>query len=189
MGSLPRLLRPCLDTFPDPHAFLVPDAAERDHWKRQYGDHAVGICWRSGKSGGHRSVQYAPLEAWGVFLRDLPGTIVSVQYDAAPEEIAVLERMSGRPVHVPAAIDQKQELDRAAALLAALDTVISAPTAVSWLAAATGTRTLKMLYDTSWTALGQPFEPFAPSCRCVRPAAPGDWRDVFGQAKALIARR
>ena len=42
--------------------------------------------------------------------------------------------------------------------------VVSAPTAVSWLAAGVGTPTYKVLYDTSWTALGQTYEPFAPAC-------------------------
>jgi Flp pilus assembly protein TadD len=186
MGSLPRYLRGALDTFPAPHSFLVPDAAEVAHWKTEFGENAVGICWRSGKSGGHRSIQYAPLESWGAALRDMPGTLVSVQYDATQEEVAELEALSGRTIVVPQGIDQKNELDRAAALMAALDAVVTAPTAVSWLAAAVGTRTFKILYDTSWTALGQAYEPFAPSCVCVMPRARGDWADVFAQVvKAL----
>jgi tetratricopeptide (TPR) repeat protein len=187
MGSLPKYLRPRIESFPTPHAFLVPDAAEKAHWQAVFGDKAIGVCWRSGKSGGHRSVQYAPLEAWGVFLRDLPGTPVCVQYDAAPDEIAALEAMSGRTIVVPHGIDQKQELDRACALLAALDAVVAAPTAVSWLAAGAGVPTFKILYDTSWTALGETYEPFAPSCVCVMPDVRGDWADTLAKAKALIA--
>ena len=76
---------------------------------------------------------------------------------------------SGRKIFVPPALDQKNELDRAAAMLSALDILVSAPTAVSWLAAGAGTRTLKLLYDTSWTAFGQSYEPLAPSCHCVMP--------------------
>ena len=140
----------------------------------------------SRKSGGHRSIQYAPLEAWGEFLRQTDRTFVCVQYDAMPDEIAELERMSGRKIIVPQDIDQKNELDRASALLAALDTVITAPTAVSWLAAGVGTPTLKVLYNMSWTALGQHYEPFAPACACVMPAQRGDWRDVFAQVKAKL---
>jgi len=64
--------------------------------------------------------------------------------------------------------------------------VVSAPTAVSWLAAGAGVKTLKILYDTSWTALGQDHEPFAPSCICVTPKSRGDWADAFAQAIALI---
>ena len=189
MGSLPRYLRPSLDSFPNPHAFLVPDADEVARWKGAFGEKAVGICWRSGKSGGHRSIQYAPLQAWADFLRGVTRPIVSVQYDATPDEIAELEQLSGRQIQVPQGIDQKNELDRACALMAALDVVVTAPTAVSWLSAGVGTPTCKVLYDTSWTALGQAYEPFAPSCMCVMPASRGDWADVFAQVSARLQDR
>jgi hypothetical protein len=65
----------------------------------------------------------------------------------------------------------------------------SAPTAVSWLAAASGVATCKILYDTSWTSFGQAHEPFAPSALCMMPRARGDWADAFGQAEALIKSR
>jgi tetratricopeptide (TPR) repeat protein len=186
MGNLPRYLRGTLAAFPTPHTFLTPDADEVARWKDMFGPKAIGICWRSGKSGGHRSIQYAPLEAWGDFLRQTDATFVCAQYDAMPEEITALEQMSGRKIIVPQAIDQKNELDRTAALLEALDVVVSAPTAVSWLSAGVGTHTLKVLYDTSWTALGQSYEPFAPVCECVMPQTPGDWAAVFAQVKAKI---
>lgn len=190
MGTVPRYLRGDLDSFPAPHAFLVPDAEERQRWSAWLGERGAGpvtgICWRSGKSGGSRGLQYAPLAAWADFLRDLPGEIVCVQYDAGPEEIAELEKLSGRTIHVPPGIDQKQELDRACALLAALDTVVSAPTAVSWLSAGAGVPTFKILYDTSWTAFGRDHEPFAPSCRCLMPDRLGNWPDAFAKAAAAL---
>jgi Tfp pilus assembly protein PilF len=192
MGSLPRRLRPILDSFPNDRSFLIADAAEKAHWTGIFADLGagpkIGLCWRSGKSGGHRAVQYAPLEAWSSFLRDLPGALVSCQYDATTEEIAALETLSGRTIFVPPSLDQKNELDRTAALLSVLDLLVSAPTAVSWLGAGAGTRTLKLLYDSSWTAFGQDHEPLAPSCHCLRPVTPGDWNDTFGQARALIAQ-
>ena len=120
-------------------------------------------------------------------LTRLPGRIVSAQYDATADEIAELERISGRTILVPPGLDQKKELDRTCAMLSALDAVVSAPTAVSWLAAGAGVPTFKVLYDTSWTAFGQSFEPFAPSCRCLMPDEPGHWPDVFAQAKAALA--
>lgn len=186
MGSLPRYLRGTLDAFPSDHAFLTPDASETAQWKSQFGEHAIGLCWRSGKSGGHRAIQYAPLAAWADFIRDVDRSFVCVQYDATRDEVAELEELSGRKIIVPQGIDQKNELDRAASLMAALESVVTAPTAVSWLAAGVGTRTFKILYDTSWTALGQPYEPFAPSCACVMPAVRGDWADVFHQVKAKL---
>jgi hypothetical protein len=189
MGSLPRYLRASWDNFPKPHSFLVPDASEVSRWKQALGGQAntkIGICWRSGKTGGHRAVQYAPLAAWAQFLRQSDASFVCVQYDATPEEIAQLEEISGKTILVPKGIDQKNELDRACALLAALDIVVSAPTAVSWLSAGAGVRTLKVLYGLSWTALGCDYEPFAPACQCVMPKQFGDWSNVFETVQELI---
>jgi tetratricopeptide (TPR) repeat protein len=193
MGSVPRILRKTLADFPAPHVYLMPEAAEQARWRTWFADNGpgphIGICWRSGKMGGHRAVQYAPLAAWADFLRALPGTPVSVQYDAAPEEIAELEKRSGRKILIPPNLDQKNELDRTAAMLSALDAAVSAPTAVSWLAAGCGVLTLKILYDTSWTSFGESHEPFAPSCLCVMPAARGDWADGFAKARAILTAR
>jgi len=133
-------------------------------------------------------MQYAPLQAWADFLRDWPGTIVSVQYDAGNDEIAKLEELSGRRIVVPHGIDQKNELDRTAGLLASLDAVVTAPTAVSWLAASVGTETYKIVYDTAWTSFGQSHEPFAPSCSVMMPATRGDWADAFDQTLSRIGR-
>ena len=188
MGSLAQIMRTTIESFPAPNAYLVPDAEEVAYWRAHFG-RAIGICWRSGKAGGHRALQYAPLEAWAAFLRDWPGLVVSVQYDATAEEISQLEQLSGRKIAVPQNIDQKNELDRTCALLSALDAVISAPTAVSWLSAAAGIPTYKILYDTSWTSFGEAYEPFGPACVCVMPKQRGDWADCFAQVRAAISPR
>ena len=185
MGSLPRLLRRDLASFPERHAYLVPDADEVARWRTAFGP-AIGICWRSSKTGGHRAVQYAPLAAWAAFIRDVPHPIVSAQYDATPDEIAALEALSGRRILVPQGIDQKNELDRACAMLAALDAVVTAPTAVSWLAAGAGVPVFKILYDSSWTSFGETREPFAPSCRCIMPRRAGDWAACFAKTLTML---
>lgn len=192
MGSLPRYLRKSLDAFPSPNAYLKPDAMEQARWRAAFFDlprPLIGVCWRSGLRGGARAVQYAPLEAWAQFLRDAQGTPICAQYDATGEEITSLSNMCGRTVFAPQGIDQKQELDRAAAMSSVMDFVVSAPTAVSWLSAALGVPTLKVLYDTSWTSFGESFEPFAPAARCLMPARRGDWADVFAQACEIVTPR
>jgi Flp pilus assembly protein TadD len=191
MGSLPRYLRGALEAFPQPHSFLVPDAQERAHWRSAFaaqgGKKIIGISWRSGKiGGGDRMLQYAPLEDWAQFLKATDAIFVCAQYAATDEEIAALQEMSGRKILVPEKLDQKNELDRSCAMLAALDVVISAPTAVSWLAAGAGVPTLKLLTGPVWTAMGQTYEPFAPACKCLSAAQMGDWADVFRQASTVI---
>jgi len=185
-------LRQTAANFPAPHVYLRPGQAERARWQAAFAGlprPLTGICWRSGSRGGARAVQFAPLEAWADFLRALPGTPVCAQYDAALDEIETLECLSGRQIAVAAGLDQKQELDRAAALFSCLDAMVTAPTAVSWLAAGLGLPTYKVLYDTSWTAFGRDFEPFAPAARCLMPQTRGDWAAVLAKAQDAISRR
>lgn len=193
MGSLPKLLRGSIDAFPAHNAFLKPnplDMARFGALLETIGDGPfIGVCWRSGNVAGHRALQYAPREAWAAFIAQLPGTVVSVQYDAREDEVEALAQASGRPIVFLSDVDQKNELDRTAALLASLDAVVSAPTAASWLAAGTGTDTYKVLYDSSWTAFGQAHEPFAPACELTMPKRRGDWADVFARTLERISAR
>ncbi len=193
LGSVGKFFRGTVAAFPSPHAYLAPDPLEMARvggaLESVGNGPFIGVCWRSGNTAGHRALQYAPREAWAAFIAKLPGTVVSVQYDAREDEIEALSQMSGRPILVPDDLDQKNELDRTAALLASLDAVVTAPTAVSWLAAGTGVDTYKILYDTSWTAFGQTHEPFAPSCEVMMPTRRGDWTEVFDKTLARINQR
>jgi Flp pilus assembly protein TadD len=191
MGSLPLYLRGDLAKFPKPNVFLDADEIETLNWQRTLSNAAegpfIGICWRSGKLTSGRALNYAPLKNWAAFIRDIPGTPVCVQYDATPEEIGLLGELSGKTVVVPGGIDQKQELDRACALLCALDAVVSAPTAVCWLSAGTGVPTFKILRDAAWTSFGRDHEPFAPAARCIVPDVAGGWADGFAKARAALS--
>ncbi len=193
MGSLPKVLRGSIEAFPKPHVFLKPDAGEMARWGGLFASIGpapfIGVCWRSGKAGGHRDLQYAPREAWAAFIARLPGTVVSVQYDAGEDEIEELAQMAQRGIVRLGDLDQKQELDRAAAMLASLDAVVTAPTAVSWLAAGAGVDTYKVLYDTSWTGFAKGYEPFAPACELMMPDRPGDWAGVFAKTLKRLQER
>ncbi len=190
MGSLPKILRGSLEAFPKANDFLKPDPMDMARWGgllTGFGPGPfIGVCWRSGNVLGHRALQYAPREAWAAFIARVPGTVISVQYDASDDEVEALAAQSGRTIVMLPDLDQKNALDRTAALLASLDVVVSAPTAVSWLAAGTGVDTYKVLYDTSWTALGQGREPFAPACELMMPDVRGDWTSAFEKTIARL---
>ncbi|HEY0299740.1 MAG TPA: hypothetical protein VGC36_00280, partial [Rhizomicrobium sp.] len=193
MGSLPKVLRGNIDAFPKANAFLKPDGGDMARWAGLFASIGpapfIGVCWRSGNVAGHRALQYAPREAWAAFIAALPGTVVSVQYDAGDDEIEELAALSGRGIVNLSDLDQKTELDRTAAMLASLDAVVSAPTAVSWLAAGAGVDTYKVLFDTSWTSFAQVYEPFAPACELMMPQARGDWADTFSKTLARLTAR
>jgi len=183
MGSLPLYLRDEIAKFPNPNAFLDADEIETLNWQRTLSSVAkgpfIGICWRSGKMTEGRALNFASLAQWAAFIRDMPGTPVCVQYDATEAEIEELGELSGKTLVVPGGIDQKQELDRACALVSALDAVISAPTAVSWLSAGAGVPTYKLQRDAGWTSFGCGYEPFAPAAHCIVPDTVDGWSDSF----------
>jgi tetratricopeptide (TPR) repeat protein len=191
MGSLPALFVRETASEPAPFAYLRPDLKESRAfraWLASLGDKpCVGICWRSGKLSGQRALQFAPRSAWGDFLASVDASLISLQYDATESELAELSAAAGRPIMIPPGLDQKNELDRLAALIAGLDAVVTAPTAVSALAPALGAPTLKVLFDRSWTSLGRAFEPLSPACRLVRPDKPGDWAQTFAHAGELLS--
>lgn len=191
IGSLPRLLKNNLDNVPEFFAPLAPDPEAIEAWRRwllSLGQGPkIGLCWRSGKVGSLRDLQYAPPERWRDFVGATGATFIMCQYSHTSEEVAALEA-SGRPVHIPPGLDQKHEIDRLAALLSNLDALVSAPTTVASLAAAVGTPTLKLTYSGSWTAFGRAREPFLPAAQIVTPSAAGDWVQVFAQAQTELAR-
>ena len=190
MGSLPRIsARRSLEKFPAPHAFLVPDADEVARWKSVFGDRrhrhllaqrqvaaAIAPCnmrrWRPGRD----------------FLRDIDRpAVVSVQYDATPDEIAELERLSGRKIIVPQGIDQKNELDRACRPAGGAG---CGGQRADRRVLAGGRRRVRRPTRCCTTPAGprwaRRYEPFAPACRCVMPQQRGDWADVFAQAQAKL---
>jgi ADP-heptose:LPS heptosyltransferase len=193
VGSLPGLLRRERSAFPNPHAYLAAEQNESARWTEWLNAQGVqrpfvGLCWRSGQTAGLRAAQYAPLDMWAEFIRTCPGTPVSLQYDLRGDELETLTQLSGRSILVPPGLDQKLEIDRTSALISNLDAVVSAPTSVSWTAAALGRPTFKVLYNNSWTAFGHDYEPFAPSCRCIMPESSGDWRNAFARATDALRR-
>lgn len=193
MGSLPKLMRGKIEAFPKPNAYLKPDPGAMARWAGLFTSVGsgpyIGVCWRSGKMSGHRALQYAPQDAWAAFIAKLPGTVISVQYDAGDDEIEALAAASGRAIVNLSGLDQKNELDMTAAMLASLDAVVAAPTAVSWLAAGTGVDTYKVLFDTSWTSFAQPYEPFGPACELMMPADRGNWAETFEKTLARLTSR
>ena len=142
MGSLGRQFRHSLDSFPAHRGYLRPDPQRIAHWRNHLAalgnGRKIGICWRSMLQIANRSLHYCPLEQWGPILT-MPGVIfVNLQYDECHAELAAAEQQFGVKIHICEGIDLKNDMDDAAALTAALDLVISAPTAVAAMAGALG---------------------------------------------------
>jgi tetratricopeptide (TPR) repeat protein len=180
--SLPLAFGTTLGTIPGHVPYLRADPTEVAMWRSRlapYPGLRVGLTWagssrlgnsRSSSLDRRRSITLAHLAG----LRDLPGlSLISLQTGAASAE-------AGSPPAGLTIIDWTKELAdfaATAALIEALDLIISVDTAVAHLAGALGRPVWTLhRHDASWRWLrGRDDSPWYPSARLFRQPTPGDW--------------
>lgn len=175
-GSLPRLLRDQLGSFPERSSWLYPDAALVTDWRERLdADDAgllVGISWRSQLMTAERQASYLPLDAWGPIF-SVPGiTLINLQYDECRSEIARAEARFGRPIYGWTGLDLRDDFEETAALIANLDLVIAPANSVAELTGALGVPVWRFGHR-DWTQLGTACRPWYPSMRLFQPL-PGE---------------
>ena len=186
-ADLARWLRPSVDSFPPRNDSLTPDAERVAHWRARLAELGpglkVGICWRSRNLKSARTLQYANLLQWEPILTVPDVHFVNLQYDECSAELAAARERFGIPLHAFPEVDLFDDLHEAAALTKALDLVVTAATAASGLAAATGVPTWEMNYGTTWVSLGTDHVPWFPSQRMYLRR----WDQTWEETIAVVA--
>lgn len=183
---LPVLIGPGTPAFEPLKPFLVPDPARVSDWRDRLATLGpgpyTGLIWRSGnrRTGGRKSIA---LERLDPLLRALGGTVVSLQYDPDPEEIAEV-RAAGHPVPVDnPADDLRNGLDDLAAQIAAYDRVVTISGVVAHLAGGLGVTGLVLMQRDPlwfWFREGETV-PWYPSLTLIRQRGAG-WDAVVAEA-------
>lgn len=196
-GALPGTFRRTLGAFPVEPIKLAPESGRVARWTRVLDGMGpglnVGICWASGVGGAERASSRTRLADWRP-LADLPGVrLINLRHDpgdgpgdgsmdgSVEGEIAAAEAAWGRRIHRWPGLDLRDDLEEVAALCAALDLVVTVPTAVGELAAAVGTPVWRLTARGDWTGLGTGVRPWFPSCRNVF------WEAGVGETGAAAA--
>lgn len=112
----------------------------------------VAISWRGGNLRSDTIPHYMNASHVVECLRDLPLTVVNVQYSSTEEEIDELQHGLGDFLHPP--IDLKNDLEDVAAILSRCDLLITAHTAVMYLAAGLGVPVWSFIAGRSWATHG-----------------------------------
>ena len=190
MGSALRRYRRSLSDFPH-RAFLTPDPARVAAYRAQlesFGPGAkIGICWRSMMLGAKRAKYYSALDAWGPILKTPGAVFVNLQYGEAAPELARAAQMHGVTVAQIDGLDLKNDIDGAAALSAALDLVLSAPTAAAATAASVGTEVWFLTAGRTWPQLGTDEYPWYHKTKVFSPAKFGDWNELIPRVGEALA--
>ncbi len=192
-GSLPRYFRRSISDFPVHGGYLKPAPERVAYWRWRLGGLGpglkVGISWRGGMPSTRRGLRSIDLAAWGQILRVEGVHFVSLQYGDTRDELQRLVREQGVSVHSwQEAID---DLDEAAALVSALDLVISVCTAVVHLAGAMA-RPVWVLVPASsewrYQASGERM-PWYPSARLFRQSTADDWSPLLRDVEEKLRTR
>lgn len=182
MGTPLAQLRPSVASFPR-RAYLKPDPARIRHWQDRLATLGpgpyVGICWKSMLQTTQRKKFFSALDVWKPVLEKTSVKFVNLQYGDCKAEIAAAREQHGIAIHDFDDIDLKMNLDDNAALCAALDLVVSAPTAAAALAAATGTETWFLTAGRVWPQLGTDHYPWYANTRVLTPEKFGDWTTLM----------
>jgi tetratricopeptide (TPR) repeat protein len=192
MGSALQFFRRDLSDFPK-QAFLVPDNARKAEFAEALTSFGpgpyVGICWRSMMMTVKRAKYYSALDAWEPLFR-IPGvTFVNVQYGDCAEELAEAEKKFGIKIHSIDGLDLKDDIDGAAALSAALDLVISAPTAAAAVAGAVGTEVWFLTAGRTWPQLGTDEFPWYAKTKVFSPEKFADWPALMATVADAVKKR
>jgi Flp pilus assembly protein TadD len=191
--SVPRLFGTGLATIPG-KPYLAADPARAEQWRRRLAGLPglrVGLVWAGGlrpdrpwalavdRRRSTSLAQMAPLAA-------VPGvSFLSLQKDQPAAQAA--HPPPGLVLHDFTA--ELKDFTDTAALIEALDLVISVDTAVAHLAGALGRRVwLLNRFDTCWRwLLDRNDSPWYPSLRQFRQPRPGDWASVMDEVRSALA--
>ena len=191
IGSLPRWLRTSVDEFPCGAGYLLPDARRVQAWRQRLAGassaQTVGLSWRGGTRktrGGLRSLELAdllPLAASG------PRRFVCLQRGDCSAEIG-MARAAGMSIdYWPGVLD---DMEDTAALIAALDLVVSVDNTILHLAGAIGQPCWALLaHLPDWRyGLARETMPWYPSLRLFRQTDDRTWPPVVTAVAAALSQ-
>jgi tetratricopeptide (TPR) repeat protein len=188
IGSLPAQLRQRREDFSDKGAYLRADPARISIWRRRLEalgpGPKVGVSWAGGAAstgGARRSTRLAD---WAPILENERCHFISLQYGDAGA------LTGARPGRLNIWPDALETYDETAALVAALDLVITVQTALVHLAGALGRPAWVMVQAACEWRYGEHHEtmPWYPSIRLVRQTEAQAWEPVIAQIARDLAK-
>lgn len=187
--SLPLAFGTTLDTIPADIPYLLPDGVKSGGWKLRLADEyrpKVGLAWATGKRGMHkRSFELDPSQLQPLFANTGICWVSLNKEPLSPESRATLQRLK-----ITDWTAELKDFDDTAALISALDLVISVDTATAHLAGALGKPVwLLNRAESEWRWLvGRSDSPWYPTMRIFRQRRSRQWTPVIEEVASAIAQ-
>lgn len=192
IGSLPRHVRATAGAFPRHAGYLRADPVAVERWRsrlaRAGNGLKVGLSWRGGTPATRGLLRSIPLEMLAAAVGGSGATLICVQYGDIAADIVRANAANG--VKVYDLLDDNHDMDESAALISALDLVVSVDNTVVHLAGALGRPVWVLLsaspewrYPRTGAAM-----PWYPSARLFRQPRAGDWNSVLAEVRSALAK-
>jgi len=181
-GSLPLYFRRRSEDFPRHQGYLCAAPERVAHWGRRLASLGpglkVGVSWVGGSMKTRRALRSLGLAQLAPVLGSVGANFVSLQYTPCEGDIASFAGATGIAVHHWP--DALADYDETAALVSALDLVISVTTSIVHLTGALGKPAWVMVPTVAeWRyARAGSSMPWYPSVRLYRQVVLGDWEPV-----------
>jgi len=187
-GSVPRRYRRDAAHFPAHTGYLRADPVRVSHFRGRLDTldqgRKIGIAWRGGLMRTRRTTRSLSPEGLAPLLQRRDLQFVSLQHDAAEAELERIRAIGAAVAHWPEAVGDP---DEAAALMTALDAVVTVCSSVVHLAGALGVPVLALVpARPEWRYLlaGERM-PWYPTVTLMRQDRPAEW----GQVVKAVATR
>ena len=191
MGSLPGFWRRRWEDFPRHAGYLRATPERIAYWRARLDELGpgpkIGLSWRGGVAATRRHQRSIALAQFLPLLR-LPARFISLQYGQCAFDLDALRREHG--VTLPHWQDALDDYNETAALVCALDLVVSVCTAIIHLAGALGKPVWILVPAIAeWRYLDRGRRlPWYPSALMFRQTAPGKWQDVIGDVVEQVGQ-
>ena len=182
VGSLPNIFRRNKESFPKHNGYLHASNDKVLKWRSRLsslGDRPkIGISWRGGIKNTRSNARSIPLGLWEDVVSQ-PYDFISLQYGDCVEEISQFTEKTGLKIHHWH--DAIRDYDETAALVKAVDLVVSVQTALVHLSGAIGQNTLALISAAPEWRYGKTGEsmPWYPSVRLIRQTELLNWGSIM----------
>ena len=126
-------------------AYLVPNPDRVKYWKKRLKSLGkgpyIGVSWKSADLSSNRPQNYASIIELAPVLKITDVKFINLQYSDFADDLDKVKEDLGVTVHNFDDLDHFNDIDDVAALIAALDIVVSTKTTVPLISAAVGTST------------------------------------------------
>ncbi len=195
--SLPGKLGVTLDTIPAEVPYLFGDPDTERRWReelKRFAGFKIGIAWQGNRDHPEDRLRSVPLRLLAPLARE-GVNLISLQLGAGREQIDEVSSRFRVEELSPRGEESSWTFLDDAAVMKALDLVITVDTAVAHLAGGLGVPAwVALAYAPDWRwLLDREDSPWYPTLRLFRQRRPGDWDDVFARMGAeltkLVAQR